>query len=101
MRFFVFMNFSCQGRFNTTQRQVSTQAGLVQLKGRVDEHVQKLKDYKRNPDKFDNEGTLANAPSAAVREKIIAGRVKALEGQLKKNEGELKKVVDQLEKSAE
>jgi hypothetical protein len=31
LRFFVFMDFSCQGRFNTTKRQVSTKTGLVQL----------------------------------------------------------------------
>lgn len=71
------------------------------LKDRVEEHVKKLDDYKRNPDKFDNQGTLANAPSQAVREKVIAGRIKALEGQIKKNEGELRKVEEQLRQAAE
>ena len=37
LRFLVFMDFSCQGRFNTTQKQVSTETGLVQREIKVAE----------------------------------------------------------------
>ena len=62
------------------------------LTSRVAEHVQKLGDYKANPGAHDNKGLLRNAPSAAIRQQIIDGRVKVLEGQITKNQNELAKV---------
>jgi YD repeat-containing protein len=58
----------------------------------ITEHRQKLADYLADPMAHDNRGLLANAPSDAIREKIIAGRVQVLEGQIAKQEGELAKV---------
>jgi hypothetical protein len=57
------------------------------------EHQQKLRDYIADPWAHDNRGLLANAPSDAIRRKIIAGRVKVLEGQIAKQQGELAKIL--------
>ena len=48
----------------------------------VSEHRNKLNDYKSNPYKYDNKGVLRNAPSNAIRQKIINGRIKQLESQI-------------------
>jgi hypothetical protein len=45
----------------------------------LEEHKQKLAEYKANPDKFDNKGFLKNAPSQEVRDSIIQGRIRGLE----------------------
>ncbi|MFO0579732.1 MAG: hypothetical protein U1A78_37640 [Polyangia bacterium] len=50
---------------------------------RKQEHIQKLEAYKANPDAFDNQGYLRNAPSAEVRDKIIRQRIKHLEGEIR------------------
>ncbi|KFA90736.1 hypothetical protein Q664_26850 [Archangium violaceum Cb vi76] len=39
--------------------------------------------YKANPDAFDNQGILRNAPSPAVRQRIINGRIKHLEDEIR------------------
>lgn len=62
----------------------------------IEEHTQKLKDYKANPDKFDNLGKLKNA-TPEMREKIIQGRIKELEGQITKQKGELNKINEALQ----
>ena len=46
------------------------------------EHVEKLEKYKQNPYKFDNQGFLKNAPSDAVRNRIIQARVSHLEKEI-------------------
>ena len=61
----------------------------------INEHKQKVKDYLKNPDKYDNKELLKKA-SPKQRKKIIEGRVKALEKQIKKQEGELQKVNDKI-----
>ncbi|SEM00392.1 hypothetical protein SAMN05444354_110194 [Stigmatella aurantiaca] len=55
---------------------------IKSLKARLAEHQQKLADYKGNPDAFDNQGILRNAPSPEVRERIINGRIKHLEDEI-------------------
>lgn len=47
------------------------------------EHRQKLVDYKANPDAFDNQEMLKNAPSSAVRQRSINGRIKHLEDEIR------------------
>jgi hypothetical protein len=42
------------------------------------EHVGKLAAYRSNPDAYDNAGHLARAPNAAIRQKIIDGRIHGL-----------------------
>jgi RHS repeat-associated protein len=58
----------------------------------IEEHQKKLKDYLSNPDAFDNQGLLANAPTPEIRQKIIEGRANALRKQIDKQTGELQKI---------
>ncbi|NUO03095.1 MAG: hypothetical protein HUU01_20995 [Saprospiraceae bacterium] len=46
------------------------------------EHIEKLKKYKQDPLKFDNQGLLKNAPSEQIRQKIIDARVAHLEQEI-------------------
>ncbi|MGK6353514.1 hypothetical protein [Parapedobacter sp. DT-150] len=55
----------------------------------------KLSQYIKDPDKFDNKGIL-QGKSPELREKIISGRVKELQSQITKQENELNKVRNQL-----
>jgi RHS repeat-associated protein len=66
------------------------------LQKNVKEHEQKLADYKKDPDKYDNQGKLKGA-TKEQRQRIINGRINELQSQIKKNEGELNKVNKQLE----
>ncbi|SDL31440.1 RHS repeat-associated core domain-containing protein [Pedobacter steynii] len=59
----------------------SMNKAISSLKQNISEHTQKLKEYKADPMKFDNKGTLKNAPEE-LRAKIIAGRVKHLEKEI-------------------
>jgi len=49
---------------------------------RMLEHIEKLKKYKQDPLKFDNQGLLKNAPSEQIRQKIIDARVAHLEQEI-------------------
>jgi RHS repeat-associated protein len=53
------------------------------LQERLVEHVNKLRDFVKNPDAFDNKGFLKGAPSQEVRDRIIQGRVKHLEQEIR------------------
>ncbi|MBB2145782.1 RHS repeat-associated core domain-containing protein [Pedobacter sp. LMG 31464] len=55
------------------------------------EHTEKLEQYKLNPMKFDNKGTLQNAPKE-LQSKIIAGRVNKLEKEIEKFKDNIKKI---------
>jgi hypothetical protein len=46
------------------------------------EHRVKLFAYEKDPDAFDNQRRLAKAPTPAVRQQIIAGRVRHLKREL-------------------
>ena len=61
----------------------------------IEEHQQKLLDYVANPDAYDHQGLLTNAPPG-LRQKIINGRVKSLQKQINKQTGELEKINEQL-----
>ncbi|WP_370584559.1 hypothetical protein [Parapedobacter sp. ISTM3] len=61
----------------------------------ITEHKDKLSQYIKDPDKFDNKGIL-QGKSPELREKIISGRVKELQSQITKQENELNKVRNQL-----
>lgn len=63
----------------------------------IDEHIQKLLDYQRDPYAYDNKGILENAPSDDIREKIIQGRIDQLIKQINKQKGELEKVLEILD----
>jgi RHS repeat-associated protein len=63
---------------------LSTQAqkAIRSLQKRIDEHRAKLQAYIKDPDAFDNEGLLRNAPSEAIRNRIIQGRIRHLEHEI-------------------
>ena len=65
-------------------KQVSTNAekAIDSLRSRIAEHRQKLQDYLRDPEAFDNQGVLRDAPSAEIRQKIIDGRARHLENEI-------------------
>lgn len=69
------------------------QRSKASLEKLIQEHRQKLADYRRDPFAFDNRGTLRNTPEH-LRPKIIEGRIDVLEKQLAKQEGELQKIND-------
>lgn len=88
---------SGSGLTSQTLKQLqSSQASLQKI---IAEHLQKLADYKADPfsPKNDNLGLLRNAPSKAIQEKIIAGRIEVLEKQIAKQKGELAKVDTRIE----
>ncbi len=62
----------------------------------IREHEKKLNDYTANPDAYDNEGMLKNAPNPQIRQQIIQGRRRALEKQIKKQRDELNKIDQEL-----
>ncbi len=65
------------------------------LSQNVQEHRQKLEQYRANPDSMDNRGQL-RGQSPERREQIIQGRIRSLEAQIRKNEAELAKVRERL-----
>lgn len=60
----------------------SDQKSVRSLQKRINEHIDKLKAYRANPDAFDNQGHLKNAPSQAVRERIINTRISHLQKEI-------------------
>jgi len=46
------------------------------------EHQEKLELYRKNPDAYDNQGHLSNAPSQQIREQIIRTRIQHLEREI-------------------
>jgi RHS repeat-associated protein len=67
------------GRVLTREQQRTIRS----LESRIREHQGKLDAYRRNPDAFDNRGILRNAPNAAVRDRIIQGRIRHLESEIR------------------
>jgi RHS repeat-associated protein len=57
--------------------------GIESLRERVAEHRQKLQDYIKNPDAYDNQDVLKNAPTPEIRQKMIEGRVRKLESEIR------------------
>ena len=60
----------------------SDRRSVRSLNKRAQEHRQKLENYRRNPDAYDNQGHLANAPTEEIREQIIDGRIQHLENEI-------------------
>lgn len=58
------------------------QRSLRSLQARSAEHQAKLDAYRANPDAFDNEGRLKNAPTPEIRQRIIDGRIKHLQKEI-------------------
>ncbi|WP_244322053.1 hypothetical protein [Pectobacterium odoriferum] len=73
----------------------SDKRSIKSLEEQIRAHEEKLAAYKHNPDAFDNQCHLQNAPSDAVRQRIIEGRIRHLENEIKtlnKNINEIKMV---------
>jgi RHS repeat-associated protein len=62
------------------------------LEKQIAEHEQKLAEYIRNPEAFDNQGLLRNAPSQQIREQIISGRIRKLQLEIQKFRNEIGKL---------
>lgn len=67
--------------------------GIRSLEKQIAEHKEKLAEYIKNPDAFDNKGFLKNAPSKEVRQKIIQTRIKHLESEIKNFEKQIEKLI--------
>jgi len=61
---------------------------------RMLEHLEKLKNYKKDPFKFDNQGLLKNAPSEQIRQKIIDARVGHLEQEIQTFYNNILKIIN-------
>jgi DNA repair exonuclease SbcCD ATPase subunit len=66
------------------------------LQERVAEHEAKLEQYRRNPDAYDNQGTLKSAPSQEARRRIIEGRIRKLEKEIEKFRKEIERLQRQI-----
>ncbi|MBO9675256.1 MAG: RHS repeat-associated core domain-containing protein [Sphingobacteriaceae bacterium] len=69
----------------------SEEKSIRSLEKQIVEHTEKLEQYKADPMKFDNNGTLGNT-SKELQEKIINGRVKKLEKEIQKFKDNIQKV---------
>jgi RHS repeat-associated protein len=70
----------------------SEEKSIKSFENEITIHTEKLDQYKLDPFKFDNKGTLSNAPKS-IQDKIIAGRIKKLEKEIqtfKDNIGKVK-----------
>ena len=60
----------------------SEQRSVRSLQRNIEGHETKLAQYKANPDAYDNQGILKNAPTPEIRQRIIDGRVRHLETEI-------------------
>ncbi|MBO6517975.1 MAG: hypothetical protein JJ975_15660 [Bacteroidia bacterium] len=82
-----------RGASQLFRKQTNSQKRAIRgLKEQLKIHKKKLKEYKKNPDKFDNKDFLKNAPDDATREKIINGRIESLENQIKTFEKDIRDI---------
>lgn len=66
------------------------------LKKQIDKHADKLNEYIKNPDKYDNRNMLRNAQSNAQRENIIRNRVKSLVDEMDRFQQGINRASDEL-----
>lgn len=62
----------------------------------IKEHQEKLERYSKDPYSMDNDGRLKNAPTQAIRDRIIEGRKKVLRDAVTRHQNELKKITEAL-----
>jgi hypothetical protein len=74
-----------------TQAQINK--GIASLQKQIEKHRQKLEEYMKNPDAYDNKGFLKNI-SETIREKIIQTRIKGLQKEIQKFENEIQKLIN-------
>ena len=74
----------------------STEKSIRSLEDQVSTHEKKLQSYVQNPDAFDNQGLLKNAPSSEIRQRIIEGRVNHLTREIQGFRDQISKLQQQL-----
>jgi hypothetical protein len=74
--------FGAYRAYRDTRLTASESRAIASLEKRIAEHEAKLAAYRANPDAYDNLGILARAPSEAVRNQIIQGRIAHLEHEI-------------------
>ena len=62
--------------------------------GQITQHEKKLAEYIKDPMKFDNKGQLAKAPTEAIKQKIIQGRVNHLEKEIKTFKQNIERILE-------
>lgn len=78
-----------------SQTRSEIERGIRKLERVRQEHIQKLADYKTDPDKYDNLGILKNI-SPQERVKKIAGRINSIEKQIKKQTMNIEQLNEEL-----
>jgi hypothetical protein len=68
---------------NEGKLSVSDRRSINSLREQIRSHEEKLVAYRRNPEAFDNQGYLKNAPNDKIRQRIIDGRIRHLEQEIK------------------
>jgi hypothetical protein len=83
------------GQAGAAAEATSTSSSLVGagLRRQIQLHRQKLANYRRNPDAFDNKGFLKNA-SPQRRDQIIKTRIRSLEHQIRNFEKQLERLLN-------
>jgi hypothetical protein len=87
-----------EGGAGQAERQVARQVAksransIRSYEERIAQHREKLENYIKNPDAYDNQGLLKNAPSPEIRQRIIDGRVKHLQKEIKTFEENIRKI---------
>jgi len=79
-------------RLNTETTE-QLQKSKMSLQRLIEEHAQKLIDYKNNPDEFDNKNKLKDIDKN-IRDKIINGRIQKLEKEIEK----FRKLIEKIDK---
>jgi hypothetical protein len=67
---------------------------ISSLEGQIAKHQSKLVEYIKDPMKFDNMGLLKNAPSDAVRQKIIKSRINHLTQEINTFQNNIQKILN-------
>jgi hypothetical protein len=69
------------------------QKSLNSYQKQIYEHQEKLREYKANPNLFDNKGYLKNAPNESIRQRIIEKRIQHLENEIKTLQRNIDKIL--------
>jgi RHS repeat-associated protein len=71
----------------------SQERAIRSLEQQIAEHREKLDAYRANPDAFDNQGRLQNAPNPEIRQRIIDGRIRHLETEIAGFERQVRQIL--------
>ncbi|KLL09593.1 hypothetical protein BL254_23650 [Protofrankia sp. BMG5.30] len=71
----------------------SEQRAIRSLQRQIEEHRAKLEAYRVDPDAFDNQGILERAPTPAIRQRIIDGRIRHLEQEISAFQKQISKIL--------